>query len=304
VLSALSLVLLAGAAVAVTFAIINHFASSIPRVNVNLPILSAQNGAETILITGAYTPALSRLHSGQAAPSGLIMLLHIDANHQHGAVVSIPPDALVAVPGHGTRHLDDALVKNDPTLLVDTVEQVTGVPLAHYAVIDFAHVTNLIDQIGGVDVVLPKAQVVLGHQFFHAGVNHLNGTTGLYYARQPNLAEDDRVLREQSLIRAILRKIASGFLLTNPTTMLGMANSLDSMLTVDSNFTNGALESMAINLSALGGNAGTFVTAPENDVTKTLDTAECDALWAAIKHDSVAAFAKKYPETVTPAAPS
>ena len=54
---------------------------------------------------------------------------------------------------------------------------------------------------------------------FHAGVNHLDGITAMYYVRQPSLTQEGRVLRQQNVMRAILDKISSQHLLTNPVTM-------------------------------------------------------------------------------------
>ena len=115
------------------------------------------------------------------------------------------------------------------SLLVQTVEQLTHVQINHYARIDFTDVANLLNAIGGVDVTLPQETVakvnvtlpketVTKEYTFHAGVNHLNGITAVYYVRQPSLTAEGRVLRQQSLIRAILDKISSQHLLTNPVT--------------------------------------------------------------------------------------
>ena len=97
---------------------------------------------------------------------------------------------------------------------------------------------------------------------FHAGVNHLNGTTAVYYVRQASLTEEGRVLRQQNVIRAILDKISSQHLLTNPVTMYRVMNALVTMLTLDSNFTNPEVMKLAADLDHLSGADGTFVTAP------------------------------------------
>jgi hypothetical protein len=70
------------------------------------------------------------------------------------------------------------------------------------------------------------------------------------------------VLRQQSLIRAVLRKIAGAHLLTNPVTTFHVLSALTAMLTVDSNFTNTELASLASELKGLGSSAGSYVTAP------------------------------------------
>ena len=88
----------------------------------------------TVLLTGATT---GRISTGAPGSSGLIMLLHINAGGEGGGVVFIPPQALVQVPGHGQTQLDNALTYGGASLLVQSVEQLTQVPINHYARINF-----------------------------------------------------------------------------------------------------------------------------------------------------------------------
>jgi LCP family protein required for cell wall assembly len=308
-----SFVLLIGAVVGGGYAFVNHMVGSVQRIPVNFAKLDAASlpagsshhgGAMTVLITGKGIGPTGGGSVSERSSSGLIMLLHINADHQAGGVVSIPPDAIVRIPGHGRAPINQALVFGGPSLLVQTVEQLTHVQIDHYARIDFAHVDNVVNVVGGVNVILPETTTSFGHTF-HVGVNHLNGLTALYYARQPSLTEEGRVLRQQSLIRAVLHKLADKHLLTNPITMYHVLKALIGMLTVDSNFSNSELESLATELGGLNSGAGTFVTAPEHMIggQDYLDRVISRQLWAAIRHDSIAAFAKKYPFTVTPVAP-
>ena len=69
--------------------------------------------------------------------------------------MSIPPQAIVSIPGHGRGKIQDALTYGGPSLLVQTVEQLTHVQINHYARIDFATWTNVVNVMGGVDVTLP-----------------------------------------------------------------------------------------------------------------------------------------------------
>lgn len=305
-----SLVVLIGAVVVGGYVYLNHMVGSIPRVPVQFARLEAagQNlggapsGGMTVLITGAGIGPTGS--SNPLGASGLIMLLHIDADDQAGGVVSIPPQAIVSVPGHGRAEIGNTLNYGGPSLLVQTVEDLTHLQIDHYARIDFAHVANMVDAVGGVNVVLPETTSSFGHTF-SAGINHLDGLTALYYARQPSLTEEGRVLRQQSLIRAVMRKLANHHLLTNPVTMYRVLNALIGMLTVDSNFTDSELRQLATELSGLSGHDGTFVTAPVHMVggAVRLDGAISHRLWLAIGQDAIAAFAERYPFTVTPVAP-
>jgi LCP family protein required for cell wall assembly len=216
-------------------------------------------------------------------------------------VVTIPGDTVVNVPGVGTKPLWDAFETGGASLLVRTVSQLTGVPINHYARVDFSHITSLVNAIGGVDVTLPDTTKSFGYTF-HAGVNHLTGVNAIYYARDPSLSDEDRLLRQEVLIRAILTKIADDHLVTNPVTVVRVLNAITSTLTVDSNLTNSGIESLTRKFGTLSSSAATFVTAPTKTVKGklVLNTAIADPLWTAIKHDSIAGFAATYPSTVTP----
>lgn len=188
---------------------------------------------------------------------------------------------------------------------MQTVEQLTHVQIDHYARIKFTGVSNLVNVIGGVDVTLAKKSVSDGYTF-HAGVNHLNGITAVYYVRNPAISVDSRVLQQQNLLRAILDRITGGHLLTNPLTAVHVVSAMTSMLTVDSNFTNSEVEGLATRLNSVSGSGGTFVTAPTYTTSGQvyLNPSVSDQLWAAIRTDSIAAFAAQYPGTLTPSVPS
>jgi LCP family protein required for cell wall assembly len=285
-----------------------HFANSIPRIHVAHldraagPGTGSSGGGETVLLTSQDRPEPAGSADQPPVPTGLIMLLHINANRRAGGIVSIPPTAIVRVPGHGPARIGNAVVFGGASLLVQTVEQVTGVRINHYARIDFAHVASVVDAVGGVDIRLPGTRAGLA-----AGppaAEHLTGATAIGYARQPSLTEQGRVLRQQNLIRAVLQKIAGAHLLTDPATMFRVLDSLTTLLTVDSNFTGGQLESLAGELAGLGSSSGAFVTAPATPSGRSvrLDPAVSRQLWAAIRQDAIAGFAARHPATVTPEA--
>ncbi len=286
------------------YAYVNHVASSIPRVNVAHLVAAASGSGQTFLVTSSQLGPTGVAVKDPSLPddSNIVMLLHINADGKHAGAVGIPNTTLVNVPGLGTHPLSYALETGGPSLLVQTVGQFTGVPINHYARIDFSHVASLVNAIGGVDVTIPKASTSFGHTF-KAGVNHLTGVTAIYYAREPSLGDLARTLRQENFVRAVLNKIADDHLITNPVTMVRVLNSITSALTVDSNMTNSAIESLARQFGGLNSSAGTFVVAPTHTVNGhlVLNTAIADPLWTAIKQDSIAAFAKEHPSTVTPA---
>jgi LCP family protein required for cell wall assembly len=305
-ISAGSVLALAVAAVVGILLYVNNEVSSIPRVHVG-GLTPSNSGRETFLIT-TQEVGVTALTSEDAAlaahpASNLVMLLHINANGATGGAVTIPGNVSVSVPGHGTQPIWDALVEGGPSLLVKTVTQLTGIPINHYARIDFSHITNLINAVGGLSVDVPAATKGFGYNFTK-GINYLNGTTAIYYARDPKISDQDRILRQENLVRVLLAKIAGDHLLTSPVTAIHVLNSVKSMLTVDSDLSNTQVASLATKFGNKNASAAVYVTAATQTVggQQMLDTAIDDQLWTAVDSDSLAKFAQRYPSTVTPEA--
>jgi LCP family protein required for cell wall assembly len=292
-----SILALAIVAAAGGYAYFNHLTSSIPRIKVG-GLAPATSSAETILVTatGANGPS-----APASAYSRLFMLLHINADGHAGGAATIPGDAIVNVPGYGAHPLWYADQVGGPSLLIKTITGATGVPINHYARINFTGIANLLDAIGGITVTIPDTSTAFG-QSFHKGANFLTGALGVDYARDPTLSQQDRTLRQQVIVRAALAKIGDDHLLTNPLTGVSVLKALTSALTLDSNLTNADVVSLSAKLRNLTGSAATFVTAPTQTVNGklVLDTAISSQLWTAVKKNDIAGFAKQYPATVTP----
>lgn len=300
VLLASSVVFLGTVAVGV-YLLVNQLMGGIHRIPLKVTVSGRSGKAVTVLITGSEKGPIGASWPGS---SGLIMLLHIDADGRTGGVVSIPPQTVVPVPGHGQAQINNALAYGGASLLLQTVEQLTHVQINHYAGIDFTDVASVINTLGGVDVPLSETAMAFKYKAL-AGEYHLNGLAAIYYAQQHSLTEEGRVLRQQSLIRAVAQRLANENLLNNPVTAYRVIESLTKLLTVDSNFTNSAVLKFATELRTLSRYSETFVTAPTYTAAGHiyLNSSLAGQLWTAIRRDSIAAFAKKYPSTVTPAAP-
>ena len=304
-LSLASVIVLLGATAVGTFIYVNNELGSIPRIPVKYLATDSSSDGMTILLTDTDdgTAAVNSVKQ-PAAKSGMILLLHIDAGNRAAGVVTIPAGTIVNVPGHGKMPIEDVDAIGGPSLLVETVRDLTGVPINHFARIDFVHVAVLVDALGGVSITLPSATESFGHQF-RAGVNQIGGIEALEYTGDPTLTEAGRVLRQQYLTRVILDKMGSGRLLVNPLKANGVLHALVSMLTVDSNFSNSQVETLATQLGSLAGPASTFITAPTQvtNGTEMLEPAQSAALWSAVRNGTITAFAGKYPSSLTPTAP-
>jgi LCP family protein required for cell wall assembly len=304
-----AVVAVAGLATAYLYA--SSLASDVHRIHV--PALDAKHqppetsGSETILLTD------SQVQPGEFTDTGLIEILHLNAvtkgeTSRTGSVVSIPADAVVNVPGNGQQEIGQALAIGGPSLLVQTVEQLTGARIDHYADVDFATLPKVISAVGGVTVDVPYATQSEGF-WFPAGTNTITRANALAYARQPDVSELVRAELQMNLLRAIINKIASNRLFATNTSVL---NAVANAVSVDSDLSNAQLVSLALSIGTLQGSDVVFVDAPVSqppssnafNAPVTLDPVLSPQLWSALRSDEVATFAQQNPDTVTPSSPA
>ncbi|MEN8239379.1 MAG: LCP family protein [Actinomycetota bacterium] len=99
-------------------------------------------------------------------------------------MLSIPRDLKTDIPGFGTNRINASYVLGGPDLLVESVQSETGIPINHYAEIDFAGVGEVVDSLGGVtlDFEHPGRDLKSGFEV-DAGTHTLNGEQAVAYAR-------------------------------------------------------------------------------------------------------------------------
>ena len=141
------------------------------------------------------------------------------------ALLSIPRDLWVTIPGVGDQRINAAMVfGNDPAnpaaapqLAVDTVEQAFRRPVDRYVVLDFQTFVRLVDALGGIEIDVPEAIVDTEYPTpdygvttirFDPGPQVLNGEQALVYARTRHDDSDfGRSERQQQVIRAIAARL-------------------------------------------------------------------------------------------------
>jgi len=157
-----------------------------------------------------------------------LLLLTMDPESRTAAMLSIPRDMWVDIPGFGKDKITTAHYKGEiyklpgggPALAVETVENFIGVPIPYYVRINFTAFETLIDEIGGLDVDNPEAiedpeypDSQYGYEPFYlpAGRRHLNGHDALRYARTRATSggDFDRARRQQQIIFLVREKVLS-----------------------------------------------------------------------------------------------
>jgi polyisoprenyl-teichoic acid--peptidoglycan teichoic acid transferase len=101
-----------------------------------------------------------------------------------GAVVGLPRDSYVPVPGHGTTKITGSLALGGPALMLETFRNLTGLPLEGYVLTGFNGFKSLIDILGGVEVEVPfPINDSAAKASLAAGLQVLNGLDALAFAR-------------------------------------------------------------------------------------------------------------------------
>ncbi|MEE6136284.1 LCP family protein [Mycobacterium sp. 050128] len=167
-----------------------------------------------------------------------ILLIHIPALGSSNAttMVSIPRDSFVPIPGHGKDKINSAFAIGGAPLLVQTVEQATGLRLDHYAEIGFSGFAAVVDALGGI-TVCPTAPIndPLAGIDLPAGCQQLNGRSALGYVRTRDTprADLDRMVNQRQFISALLHRAASPSVWLNPWRWYAVPHAAAEALTVD-----------------------------------------------------------------------
>jgi polyisoprenyl-teichoic acid--peptidoglycan teichoic acid transferase len=153
--------------------------------------------------------------------SDTIIVVSIDPATKTIAMLSIPRDLWVPIPGFGEHKINAAYSLGEQggqtgggaALVEQTVEENFGIPIHYFAQVDFQGFEGIVNTIGGVtidvkkpikDDAYPTNDYGYTRIYIPAGVQHMDGTTALQYARSRH-SEDDlgRNQRQQAVIMAV-----------------------------------------------------------------------------------------------------
>jgi LCP family protein required for cell wall assembly len=197
---------------------------SAPEQPQNDEVQEAPEGSQepfNVLVLGVDTrPGVEGEYMGTRSDTMIV----VQVTPETGGIelLSIPRDLLVELwPGFQDR-INTAYAYGGVELSRAVVEGLTGVPIDHYAVVDFEGFEEVIDAMGGVEVdvedeVPPKYEIRDGPQ-------KLNGRQALFYARYRGTAggDLDRIRHQQRLIAALREQALSWNTITKLPQIVGV----------------------------------------------------------------------------------
>jgi LCP family protein required for cell wall assembly len=171
--------------------------------------LPPEPSAQTILLIGSD----HRWSGAVGARSDTIMLARIEPKRHRIALLSIPRDLYVAIPGHGHDRINMAFEEGGERLLTRVVRDTLGVEIDHFVEVDFRGFKDVVSDLGG--IWFPVDQRYYNKNVGTAATNYsdidlqpgyqkLDGEQALAFARYRHDDSDFvRAARQQLLLRTV-----------------------------------------------------------------------------------------------------
>jgi LCP family protein required for cell wall assembly len=286
------------------YVVVRWFNGSIARIQLNFggdrpP--EAEKGEQNWLLAGTDSRAGTGGEFGgdkvEGERSDTTILAHLDADGTT-TLMSIPRDTLVTVPAYdddkGLPHpahqdkFNSAIMLGGPSLMVRTVEELSGIRVDHYVSVDLAGFRRITDAIGGVDVCIKRSRLVETsvnddqqsvrstnlkdpYSGFNGkvGVNHLTGDEALAFVRQRHGLEGGdtaRIQRQQQFLGEVFRHATSTGVLLNPGRVSSLIGAVRDALTLDQDTSLSDLEKLAGRMRGLDATKLRFETVPTRDL--------------------------------------
>ncbi|NMB11753.1 MAG: LCP family protein [Firmicutes bacterium] len=176
--------------------------TNIVFIGVDTPLWEQAEDGES---TTGYASAFGQY--GYKADAVFVGTIHPLRKSSH--LLALPADLLVTLPDGSEGKLNAVFAAGGVPAVERVVEELLGIPVHYYVLIDYTGFTELVDAIGGVDVdvATPIRYYDKGKLVFELeeGVQRLLGSEALHYVRYRRETESDlgRLERQKELIMSL-----------------------------------------------------------------------------------------------------
>lgn len=287
---------------------LNKFSGNISTVKVDTAPAPESNEAVNILLMGTDS-RVGKGNTGYGLDAGrggersdTTILLHIPADRSRALAVSIPRDTWVEQPDCATDgqigifdKFNNAFDKGGASCTTELVQEMTGVPIHHVAVVDFGGFKRVVDALGGVEVCVNQAIHDTDSQLdLPAGTSLIDGEQALAFVRARKTLGDGsdigRIQRQQAFLSAAIRQATDAGLLLNPVKLYQVLDTATRSLTVDEGLDElGEMRTLLDSLRSVDPSDITFVTMPllgRMDANVDIDQPKAEEIWRAIRNST------------------
>jgi LCP family protein required for cell wall assembly len=167
---------------------------------------------QTIMILGSDRRPRNNQEGAAGARSDTIMLVRLDADKEATAILSLPRDLRVNIPGHGVDKINYAYEVGGPELTLETVKAVTGLRVNHVVNVHFKGFWRAVKAIGCVYIDVDRRYFNDSAEYSYIdvqpGYQRLCSRKALQYVRFRHEDTDIvRAARQQDFLRQLKQQV-------------------------------------------------------------------------------------------------
>jgi LCP family protein required for cell wall assembly len=173
---------------------------------------------QTLLLLGSDRRPKDNAEGAGGARSDTIMLVRLDPGKEANAILSLPRDLRVEIPGHGTDKINAAYELGGPALTLETVKAVTGLPINHVVNVHFTGFWRAVNAVGCVYADIDRRYFNDSAEYSYInvqpGYQRMCGRSALQYVRFRHEDTDIvRAARQQDFLRQAKQQITASELI-------------------------------------------------------------------------------------------
>ena len=242
---------------------------------------------------------------GDVARNDTTMIFHVNADRSQAIGVSIPRDTMMMLPectkdgktvGGKRGRFNEAMFLGGPGCVLKAVEELTGLKIDNFMVVDFGGFKSITDAVGGVEICLDEdVNDRLSGLKLPKGLHTVDGEQALAFVRARKTLGDgsdtSRLRRQQAFVSSLARRVMSSDILLNPVTLLNVLNAGTKSLTANPQLANiENLRDLALSLRGLDARNITLTTMPwrpsGDGATVQVAPKRANPIWEAMANDT------------------